>query len=139
MKKTKKTKTRTVYVKVLGVENGRPTCEYFRVTGKKRVAVTSREYYDSVPGDRVTARRGQKVKSKNGHGETPGAGHCWPLKCEALAVHPDQVQEFNDRNKAHGVNVTYDPKTGIAIVPDAAAYKRLRRVSGFHFNNAYDD
>lgn len=61
----------------------------------------------------------------------------WPLKSAALAVHPDQVAEANERNRQHGVNVEYHPNTGKAIIPDAAAYKRLRKLEGVHDRDGY--
>jgi hypothetical protein len=61
----------------------------------------------------------------------------WPIKSVALAVHPDQVAEANARNKAHGVNVQYEPSTGKAVIPDAAAYKRLRRIEGVIDRDGY--
>lgn len=81
---------------------------------------------------------GRRQKHKKGAGETPGAGHCWPLKCEALAVHPKQVAQMNERNKKHGINVRYEPKYGIAIVPDEGEYRKLRKLEGVHHNNSYN-
>lgn len=61
----------------------------------------------------------------------------WPLTSAALAVHPDQVAEANERNKSHGVNVEYHPDTGRAIIPDAAAFKRLRKLEGVYDRDGY--
>ena len=55
----------------------------------------------------------------------------WPMKCEALAVHPHQVVEANERNRKHGVNVTYD-RQGFAHIPDQAAYARVLKLEGLH-------
>lgn len=133
----KKSKKPPLYVKVSGVSvNGRPTCEYFRVTGKRRVRITYTEFYSSAPCLRSVAHRRQG--GKRGVGEVPGAGHCWPMKCEALAVHPSQVEQMNERNKKHGVNVQYEPKHGLAVIPDEAAYRRLRKLEGVHHNNSYN-
>ena len=70
-------------------------------------------------------------------GGAPSAPARWPLRSAALAVHTDQVVEANERNKKHGVNVTYDPQSGRAIIPDAAAYKRLRKLEGVHDKDSY--
>ncbi len=59
---------------------------------------------------------------------------CWPMTSEALAVHPKQVEQANARNKRHGVNVVYHPKTGCAIIPDRAERKRLLRLEAMHDN-----
>jgi hypothetical protein len=58
-------------------------------------------------------------------------GACWPQESVALAVHPDQVAEANERNKAHGVNVTYKAD-GTAVVPDRGERRRLLRLEGYH-------
>lgn len=64
---------------------------------------------------------------------------CWPMVSEALAVHPKQVQEANERNRKHGVSVTYDRK-GMAVIPDRNERRKLLRLEGFHDNNAgYSD
>lgn len=135
-----KAETKTLYVKVLGVEDGKPTCEYFRVKGVRRTRITSREFYSSSlcarrlargqAHERVMKHNGERVKIK-------GAGHCWPLKCEAMAVHPSQVAEMTAHNKLHGVNVTYDPKWGTAIIPDRGEYKKFQKLYGVHERNSY--
>jgi uncharacterized protein YigE (DUF2233 family) len=71
----------------------------------------------------------------------PNFGHrsgCWPMMSDACAVHPKQVEQANARNKRHGVNVEYSPNSGRAIIPDAKAYKKLRKLEGYHFNNGYE-
>lgn len=65
------------------------------------------------------------------------AGHqpgCWPQLSMAMAVHPKQVQEANERNKRHGVNVTYR-RDGMAVIPDRKERKKLARLEGFRDNN----
>lgn len=59
------------------------------------------------------------------------APSCWPMTSEALAVHPDQVAEANARNKRHGVNATYEPGTGMCLIPDRGERKRLLKLEGF--------
>lgn len=53
---------------------------------------------------------------------------------EALAVHPTQVKEANERSKRHGLGVVYD-KQGFARIPDRAARRRLMRLEGVHDNH----
>lgn len=145
---TKKKRTVLVYVEKRQVEIphacGIPTpgLEYWgRFKGKRKLRQITRQQYEDFIGDeimRLNAERKQGGR-RGQSGEVPGAGHCWPMKCEALAVHPRQVEAINARNKRHGINVQYEPKWGLAIIPDEGEYKKLRRLEGVHFNNAYDD
>jgi hypothetical protein len=63
--------------------------------------------------------------------ETYSCGKGWPQASVALAVHPDQVAEANERNKRHGVGVTY-AADGTALVPDRAERRKLLRLEGYH-------
>lgn len=56
---------------------------------------------------------------------------CWPMRSEALAVHPKQIAEATERNRRHGSSVTYD-KDGTAILPDRGERKRIMRIEGLH-------
>lgn len=126
-------RTRTEFVR------GRNVRRYFAVYGSREVRITKRQfsaYYRRADTRALERKLGRD--SKNKHAKTPGAGHCWPMHCEALAVNPRQVERINARNKKHGVNVEYHPKTGLAIIPDEAAYKRLRKLERVHHNNCYD-
>jgi hypothetical protein len=84
----------------------------FLLDGKE---VTEEEYRrryplpESRPGDIV--------------GGTPTRG--WPIRSTALAVHPEQVDEANARNKQAGINVRYEPGTGVAIIPDRQERRKL--------------
>ncbi len=69
----------------------------------------------------------------------PLAGHlpaCWPQVSEALAVHPDQVQEGNVRNKRHGISARYQPGTGLCVIPDRDDRSKLMRLEGVHDKHA---
>jgi hypothetical protein len=104
------------------------------------VRITKRQY--EAHRHRVWLReRGQaherKLKSDGSKVAVKGAGHCWPLKSEAVAVHPSQVAEMNEYNRSHGVNVTYDPKWGTAIIPDRGAYKKFQKLHKIHERNSY--
>lgn len=122
------------------IVNDRFVWRFYALYGKRRRRITEGQYKAILRRlNRQAQVRGRALGGKRGAGEAPGAGHCWPMKCEALAVHPDQVEQMNERNRRHGVNVQYEPKHGLAIIPDAAAYKRLRRLERCHFNNSYND
>lgn len=56
---------------------------------------------------------------------------CWPMRSEALACHPDQVQEMNERNAKHGIGTRYEAD-GTAVIPDRGDRKRLLRLEGYH-------
>jgi hypothetical protein len=69
-------------------------------------------------------------------GGTPLRG--WPMRDKlGFAVHPDQVDEANDRNREHGVNVVSDRATGDAIIPDRAERRRLLKLEGKIDRNSY--
>ncbi len=66
-------------------------------------------------------------------GNTPS---CWPMRSEALAVHPEQIPDALERNKRHGVTgVSYDAQTGEAILADRRARCDLMKLEGCHDNN----
>lgn len=62
-------------------------------------------------------------------GNTPS---CWPMKSDALAVHPSQIPEAMERNKKHNVHVEYDPKDGRAILADRGQRRDLCNIEGVH-------
>lgn len=68
-------------------------------------------------------------------GGTPASG--WPLVSSALGVHPRQVKAANERNRKHGVNVQYDPKTGRAHIPDRGERGKLLKLERMHDNNSF--
>lgn len=49
------------------------------------------------------------------------------MKMESLAVHPSQVKEAMERNKKHGVHVTYD-KNGTPLVADRKQRCELMKI-----------
>ncbi len=76
---------------------------------------------------------GASVDGECGRGTTSS---CWPMKSLAMGVHTSQIKEAMERNKKAGVTgVTYDPKTGDAILSDRGARRDLMRVHGFHDRN----
>lgn len=58
----------------------------------------------------------------------------WPIVSDALAVHPKQVQQANDRAKRHGIKVEYQ-RDGRPVIPDAQNRYKLLKLEGFHDNN----
>lgn len=62
----------------------------------------------------------------------------YPIACETLAVHPDQIDEARKRDAAHGVPTEYR-SDGTPIMRDPGHYKRYRRLNGHHFKEAYYD
>jgi hypothetical protein len=97
--------------------SGEPS--YF-VDGK---AVTQEEFDLAFPPKEI----GEPLPSQH-----PG---CWPMQSDALAVHPNQIQEVMERNKRHGVHVEYNPQDGRAILADRGQRRDLKRVEGCHDNN----
>lgn len=60
---------------------------------------------------------------------------CWPMRSEALAVHPDQVTEANERNRKAGIAARYESGTGMCVIPDRADRKRLLKLEGMRDNH----
>jgi hypothetical protein len=93
---------------------------YF-LDGKK---VTEKKYRKRYPPPRA----GGKVLPKLKDG--------WPKQCLALAVHPDQVDEANARNKEHGISVHYDAK-GVPTLPDRNERRKLLKLEGLHDRHSF--
>jgi hypothetical protein len=74
----------------------------------------------------------QSLAGGNFGGHLPGN---WPMLSDGLAVHPDQVHEANERNRRAGINVTYEPQSGRAILPDRNERKKLLKYEGFRDNH----
>lgn len=62
--------------------------------------------------------------------QTPSA---WPILSDAMGVHPDQIPQAHERNRRHGIAVSYTPD-GRAILPDRGARRDLMKLEGFHDN-----
>ncbi len=104
-----------------GVIGGTSDKPVYRIDGRE---VTKKEF-DLLFPDRP-------LSGGNFGGHLPGN---WPMMSDGLAVHPDQVAEASERNKRNGINVTYDPRDGRAILPDRNERKKLLRLEGFRDNN----
>ena len=61
----------------------------------------------------------------------------YPIYCETLAVHPDQIGEQRDFDRSHGVPTDYRAD-GTPIMRDKTHYKRYRKLHGFHQKNGYE-
>ena len=59
----------------------------------------------------------------------------WPMKSDALAVHPDQIPEAMERNKKHGIEGVSYLKDGRAVLDSRKARQRLMALEGVHDNN----
>lgn len=62
----------------------------------------------------------------------------YPLACEALAVHPDQISEAREFDARNGVKTDYRAD-GTPVMRDPSHYRKYRKLHGFHFKEAYDD
>lgn len=117
-----------------------------RIENKRRLNEETGEWEDNkryfIDGEEVTEPEFLEAfpdKSlEGGVALGAGTGSGWPMLGEALAVHPKQVEQANERAKRHGINVTYCPKTGRVHIPDNGAYRKLLKLEGKHHNNSYD-
>lgn len=118
---------------------GRNVRRYFAFYGSRKKRITKRQFDSFLAASKagIQLDRKQGGKSKNGHATIPGAGHCWPMRVEALANHPSQNEAFRKAYKERGVNVELS-RTGVPIVPDEGAYRRLRKVHGAYHRNSYN-
>ena len=93
-----------------------------------------------VGGVKMTAREYRRLQRecKPGASARRRLRARWPHCSAALAVHPDQVAEANERNRRHGVGeVQYRPD-GRAIIPSEAAKKKLLRLERMHDRDAWN-
>lgn len=111
-------------MKIVYGRGGKP--DRFYAGGKEVTAAEFRKCCKPKGGRRVKA--GDRLLVSNLSG--------WPMRSEALAVHPKQVAEANARNRRHGVNVTYDAE-GFAIIPDRNERRKLLRLEGMHDKNSF--
>lgn len=56
---------------------------------------------------------------------------CWPMVSEALAVHPDQVDQANERAKKAGIAARYQKGTGLCQIDSDGDKVRLVKLEGF--------
>lgn len=57
-----------------------------------------------------------------------------PIKSDALAVHPKQIEEARERDRRHGVSVDYTPD-GRPILRDRDQRRRMMKSLGVHDNS----
>ncbi len=100
-------------------EKGLPCVRYW-IDGKE---VTEAKYNKMFPSKLQELLEAQDVMVE-------GGGH-WPILSEALGVHPEQVQEANQRNKAAGIAVEYNRK-GQAVIPSRGERRKLMDLEGVH-------
>ena len=58
-----------------------------------------------------------------------------PLRSDALAVHPKQIEAVKKRNAKHGLNVRYD-RRGRPVFTDAAQRRKLMKIEGVRQQNS---
>lgn len=59
----------------------------------------------------------------------------WPMKSQAMACHPEQIQEMMTRNAQHGITgVSYDA-TGDAIISSPREKAKLMKLEGLRDRN----
>jgi hypothetical protein len=97
--------------------------KHFFIDGEE---VTEQAYYAASPDrfDELLAAA-----------QAPG-GHlpsCWPMKSDALAVHPKQIRAAMARNARYGVNVEY-ARDGRPILQDRGQRRELMKLEGVHDN-----
>jgi hypothetical protein len=81
--------------------------------------VVKEEFDSAFPPKEIGPTRGQ-------------AASCWPMNSEALACHPEQIQEAMERNKRHGITGVSYGKDGTAILSDRGARRDLMALEGVH-------
>lgn len=59
---------------------------------------------------------------------------CWPMKSEALAVQPKQIEQARDRAKRHGIPTDFDT-FGRPIFTSRGHRKEYMRMEGVHDNH----
>lgn len=67
-----------------------------------------------------------KMGAPGGH-----AASCWPMKSEALACHPDQVVDHNERNRSKGIGARYNAD-GTCVIESRGDRKKLLRLEKMH-------
>jgi hypothetical protein len=110
-------------MKIVYGRGGKP--DRFYIAGKEVTAEEFRKHC-KPKGGRIKA--GDKLLVSNLSG--------WPMRSEALAVHPAQVAEANARNKRHGISVTYDAE-GFAHIPDRNERRKLLKLEALHDKNSF--
>ena len=65
-----------------------------------------------------------------------GGNHpqCWPMKSDALAVHPNQIAATMARDRKHGIASEYDPVDGRCIIKDRGQRRELMKSYKLHDN-----
>lgn len=86
--------------------------------------VTQEEYEKRYPPPKKTG------------GPSSLIGWSKPVESDALSVHPSQVKEAMERDRAHGVPTEYTPD-GRPIIRSYAHKRALMRSLGVHENNCF--
>lgn len=92
-----------------------------------------------VVSQRKYERRYPPPKREEGQAFMCASDGNWPVISRlSLACDPSQVAEMNERNRRAGIHAEYRAD-GACVIPDAADYKRLRRLEGFRDRDSYSE
>jgi len=94
---------------------------------KDALATGLDDFYRQLAGRK---RKRRRCAGPGGH--LPG---CWPLHSEALAVHPEQIEEANEICRAKGVPTDHDAD-GCPILNDRDHRRRYCQAFGFFDRDA---
>jgi len=83
--------------------------------------ITKEEYEKEFPPKSL-----EEIGPCDGH--RPGI---WPMYSEALAVHPDQVDEANERARKCGIGARYQKGTGVCEIDSDGDKVKLVNLEGF--------
>lgn len=83
----------------------------------------SKEEFDLAVPNAPPAQEG------DGMGNRPWAK---PILSDALAVHPEQIEEVMERNRERGLEVEYEKEYGRPILKDRDQRRRLMEIEGVH-------
>lgn len=65
------------------------------------------------------------------HMNVPSTASCWPMKCDAAGVHPDQCDAAEKESARRGVFTEFDRRTGQAVFRDRAHRARFLKAHGY--------
>ena len=102
------------------MEIGGSGCHYY-ING----AEVTREEWDAAFPSKLGAL------FESGETLTGRSSSAWPMHSEAFAVHPDQVDAANDRNRKHGIAARYERGTGVCEIDSEADKVKLCKLEGF--------
>lgn len=110
-----------------------PTYCYRREDGSPcEITMTAKEHSEREDADgHVVLANGDRLLRDFAaeHGQMRSGGKGWPMESEALACHPDQVREFTENARKHGVPTEFNTKTGCPIFTDPAHRRKYMKLA----------